>query len=73
MYVGTIMMDNDSTPISKARSEMKTDLKKQCDINHLLKDFTHKLYDIRKAKNFKEPKGRVKVFSISDIRRVQKK
>ncbi|XP_065941597.1 uncharacterized protein [Magallana gigas] len=52
--VGTIIMDNDSTTISKARSEVKADLKKQCDRNHLLKDFTNKLYDIRKAKNFRE-------------------
>ncbi|XP_062611680.1 uncharacterized protein LOC134273498 [Saccostrea cucullata] len=48
-------MDNDSTTISRARAEVKPDLQKQYDRNHLLKDFTNKLYDLRKARNFKEP------------------
>ncbi|XP_061179391.1 uncharacterized protein LOC133188017 [Saccostrea echinata] len=52
--IDTIIMDNDSTTIARARSEVKPDLKKMCDKNHTLKEFTNQLYDLKKVKNFRE-------------------
>lgn len=54
MQVGTIIMDNDTTTIARARTEVNPALKKQCDKNHTLKQFTNKLYDLKKCKNYKE-------------------
>ncbi|XP_062579761.1 uncharacterized protein LOC134241754 [Saccostrea cucullata] len=52
--VGTIIMDNDTTTIARARTEVNPALKKQSDKNHTLKQFTNKLYDLKKCKNYKE-------------------
>jgi hypothetical protein len=52
--VGTLVMDNDSTTIARARCEVNPALKKQADKNHTLKELTNKLYDMKKCKNYKE-------------------
>ncbi|XP_061186837.1 uncharacterized protein LOC133194959 [Saccostrea echinata] len=54
VQVGTIIMDNDTTTIARARTEVNSALKKQSDKNHTLKQFTNKLYDLKKCKNYKE-------------------
>ncbi|XP_061191031.1 uncharacterized protein LOC133199201 [Saccostrea echinata] len=54
VQVGTIIMDNDTTTIARARTEVNPALKKQSDKNHTLKQFTNKLYDLKKCKNYKE-------------------
>lgn len=61
MQVGTIIMDNDTTTIARARTEVNPALKKQCDKNHTLKQFTNKLYDLKKCKNYKELNSKTKV------------
>jgi hypothetical protein len=53
-HVGTVIMDNDSTTVARARVEVDPALKKQSDKNHTLKQFTNKLYDLKKTKNYKE-------------------
>lgn len=50
VQVGTIIMDNDTTTIVRARTDVNPALKKQCDKNHTLKQFTNKLYDLKKCK-----------------------
>ncbi|XP_061194397.1 uncharacterized protein LOC133202576 [Saccostrea echinata] len=52
--VSTIIMDNDSTTVARARLEVNPALKKQSDKNHTMKQFTNKLYDLKKNKNYKE-------------------
>ncbi|XP_062602687.1 uncharacterized protein LOC134264410 [Saccostrea cucullata] len=47
-------MDNDTTTIARARTEVIPALKKQSDNNHTLKQFTNKLYALKKCKNYKE-------------------
>lgn len=42
VQVGTIIMDNDTTTIARARTEVNPALKKQRDNNHTLKQFTNK-------------------------------
>ncbi|XP_061188202.1 uncharacterized protein LOC133196309 [Saccostrea echinata] len=54
IHVGNIIMDNDSTTVARARAEVNPALKKQCDRNHTLKQFTNKLYELKKSKNYKE-------------------
>lgn len=52
--MGTIIMDNDTTTIARARTEVNPALKNQYDKTHTLKQFTNKLYDLKKCKNYKE-------------------
>jgi hypothetical protein len=54
VHVGNIIMDNDSTTVARARAEVNPALKKQCDRNHTLKQFTNKLYELKRSKNYKE-------------------
>ncbi|XP_062607553.1 uncharacterized protein LOC134269372 [Saccostrea cucullata] len=54
IHIGSIIMDNDSTTVARARAEVNPALKKQCDRNHTLKQFTNKLYELKKSKNYKE-------------------
>lgn len=50
VQVGTIIMDNDTTTIARARTEVNPALKKQRDNNHTLKQFTNKLFvDLKKV------------------------
>lgn len=60
VHVGTIIMDNDTTTIERARTEVNPALKKQCDKNYTLKQFTNKLYDLKKCKNYKELNSKTK-------------
>ncbi|XP_021373023.1 uncharacterized protein LOC110463022 [Mizuhopecten yessoensis] len=51
--VQTIIMDNDSTSIAKARSEVDGSIQKVSDFNHTKKDFTNKLYSLQSSKKYK--------------------
>lgn len=53
VQVGTIIMDNDTTTIARARTEVNPALKKQCDKNHTLKQFTNKLYYLKSVNTIK--------------------
>ena len=59
--VGTIIMDNDSTTISRARAEVHYELQKKCDRNHTKKALitsliemsrTHKILKNYKVRNY---------------------
>lgn len=54
VQVRTIIMNNNTTTIARARTEVNPALKKQGDKNHTLKQFTNKLYDLIKWKKYKE-------------------
>lgn len=49
-HVKNLVMDNDSTTITRARSSFDSSLKKFSDFNHTKKKFTSKLYDLKKQK-----------------------
>lgn len=48
VQVRTIIMNNNTTTIARAHTEVNPALKKQGDKNHTLKQFTNKLYDLIK-------------------------
>jgi len=47
--VGGIVMDDDTTTISKARREVSSTLEKHSDFNHTKKNLGNKLYELRKS------------------------
>lgn len=49
-HVKNLVMDNDSTTITRAKSSFGSSLKKISDFNYTKKNFTSKLYDLKKAK-----------------------
>ena len=52
--VETIVMDDDTTTIARARKEVKASLKKKSDSNHAKKHFTNKLYGLQIAKKYRQ-------------------
>lgn len=51
-HVKSIIMDNDTTTIAKAKAAFDPSLQKFADFNHTKKNFTSKLYDLKKAKRY---------------------
>lgn len=51
-HVKNLLMDNDSTTITRARSSFDSSLKKFSDFNHTKTNFTSKLYDLKKQKEY---------------------
>lgn len=51
-YVKNLVMDNDSTTITRANSSFDSFLKTFSDFNHTKKNFTSKLYDLKKQKKY---------------------
>lgn len=51
-HVKNLVMDNDSTTITRAKSSFGSSLKKISDFNYTKKNFTSKLYDIKKQKQY---------------------
>ncbi|XP_048743376.1 uncharacterized protein LOC125656832 isoform X3 [Ostrea edulis] len=51
-HVKKLIMDNDSTTISRAKITFDEDLEKQSDFNHTKKNFTNKLFELRKEKKY---------------------
>lgn len=49
-HVKNLVMDNDSTTITKAKSSFDSSLKKISYFNHTKKNFSSKLYDLKKQK-----------------------
>ena len=45
-------MDNDSTTIARAKSNFDPTIQKIGDFNHTKKNFTNKLYDLKKSKRY---------------------
>ena len=54
--INKITMDDDSTTIARARTEIDASLIKQSDKNHTNKNLTRKLYALQKNKNYKSLK-----------------
>ncbi|XP_061170965.1 uncharacterized protein LOC133180461 [Saccostrea echinata] len=51
-HVKKIIMDNDTTTISRARASFDESLEKFSDFNHTKKNVTNKLYSLRKEKKY---------------------
>ncbi|XP_078329120.1 uncharacterized protein LOC111135496 isoform X1 [Crassostrea virginica] len=51
-HVKNLVMDNDATTISKARSNFDQNIQKFSDFNHTKKNFTNKLYQMKKDKKY---------------------
>ena len=52
--VGCLEMDNDTTTIAKVRCEVDPAMRKVSDKNHTMKQFSNKLWDLKKNKRYKE-------------------
>lgn len=50
-HVQDLVMDNDSTTITRAKSSFESSLKQISDFNHTKKNFTSKLYDLKCIRN----------------------
>lgn len=51
-HVKNIIMDNDATTIARAKATFDPSLQKFADFNHTKKNFTSKLYELKKAKRY---------------------
>lgn len=51
-HVKNLVLDNDSTTITRAKFSFDSFLKKYSDFNHTKKNFTSKLYDLKKQKQY---------------------
>lgn len=51
-HVKNLVLDNDSKTITRAKSSFDSSLKKFSDFNHTKKNFTSKLYDLKKPKKY---------------------
>lgn len=51
-HVKKLIMDNDSTTISRAKAAFDENLEKHCDFNHTKKNFTSRLFELRKEKKY---------------------
>lgn len=51
-HVKSIIMDNDATTIARAKATFDPSLQKFADLNHTKKNFTSKLYELKKAKRY---------------------
>ncbi|XP_062567511.1 uncharacterized protein LOC134229741 [Saccostrea cucullata] len=53
-----LVMDDDSTTISRARKECEQSITKFSDRNHLKKTFSNKLYDLQRFKKYRQLRGK---------------
>ncbi|XP_062570472.1 uncharacterized protein LOC134232509 [Saccostrea cucullata] len=53
-----LVMDDDSTTISRARKECEQSITKFSDRNHLKKTFSNKLYDLQRFKKYQQLRGK---------------
>lgn len=52
--VESIVMDDDTTTLARARKEVKAGLKKKSHANHAKKHFTNRLYALQITKKYKQ-------------------
>nr|XP_022319171.1 uncharacterized protein LOC111121963 [Crassostrea virginica] len=52
LHIKNLIMDNDSTTIARAKSTFDPTIQKIADFNHTKKNFTNKLYELKKSKRY---------------------